>query len=328
MPTEDSPATGPRPEHFAGPSTARQLKRAFHATRPKFFPASVLPVLAGTAWGIMVGGRFDAIVFALALIATVGVHAGANVLNDVSDDVGGTDRQNNDRIYPYTGGSRFIQTGIMSAGGMARLGISLLALAALAGLWLMLAKGLMVLWFGIAGVLLATVYSLGPLRLSALGLGEMAVGVAFGILPVAGSAWLQSGVINTELLVFALPISAWVAAILLVNGVPDIESDRATGKRTLAVRLGQDGTAVLYLLIHVFAALACLWLSIASSLPVTTAVVPVLLLLLALKASGAIRQGVASRAGMTHAIESTLAIHTIGSIWLAGCALFVVFMGS
>lgn len=325
MSTDNIPAAGPRPEHFLGPSTARQLKRAFHATRPKFYPASVLPVLAGTAWGVMVSGRFDAIIFALALFATMCVHAGANVLNDVGDDAGGTDRQNSDLIYPYTGGSRFIQAGIMSATAMARLGISLLALAALAGLWLLLAKGLMVLWFGIAGVLIATVYSLGPLRLSALGLGEMSVGVAFGLLPVAGSAWLQSGVIDVDLIVYALPISAWVAAILLANGVPDIASDRATGKRTLAVRLGLNGTAVLYVLIHVFAALACVFLAIVSPLPVATAVVPVLLLALAIKASRAIRRGVEDRAEMTKAIESTLAIHTIGSIWLAACALLVYF---
>lgn len=328
MSSDNVPAVGPRPEQFLGSSTARQLKRFFHATRPKFFPASVLPVLAGTAWGYMVSGHFDAPVFALALLATMCVHAGANVLNDVGDDAGGTDRQNEDRIYPYTGGSRFIQAGIMSASGMARLGISLLAIAAVAGLWLLLVKGSMVLWFGIAGILLATLYSLGPLRLSALGLGEAAVGVAFGILPVAGAAWLQSGIIDLDLLVFALPISAWVAAILLINEVPDIAPDAATGKRTLAVRFGQRGTAILYALIHVFAAGAAIWLAIASPLPLVTPVVPILLLLLAFKASSAIRYGIDDRPGMTQAIESTLGIHTIGSIWLAGCALFVAFWGS
>jgi 1,4-dihydroxy-2-naphthoate octaprenyltransferase len=276
----------------------------------------------------MVSGQFDAPVFALALLATVCVHASANVLNDVGDDTGGTDRQNEDRIYPYTGGSRFIQLGIMSASGMARLGISLLGIAAVAGLWLLLLKGSMVLWFGIAGILLATLYSLGPLRLSALGLGEAAVGVAFGILPVAGSAWLQSGIIDLDLLVFALPISAWVAAILLINEVPDIAPDAAHGKRTLVVRLGHDGTAVLFALIHVFAAGAAVWLALKSPLPVATFVVPILLLLLALKASSAIRHGVDDRPGMTKAIESTLGIHTIGSIWFAGCALFVAFWGA
>ena len=161
--------------------------------RPKFFPASVLPVLAGSAWGFMVAGQFDLYVFLLALLATVCVHAGANVLNDVGDDSGGTDRQNEDRIYPYTGGSRFIQSGIMTASGMARLGTSLMAVAAIAGLLLLLSKGAMVLWFGIAGLLIAVLYSLGPVRLASIGLGELSVGIAFGVLPVTGAAWLQSG---------------------------------------------------------------------------------------------------------------------------------------
>lgn len=328
MSSDNVPVAGPRPEHFSGSSAARQLKRFFHATRPKFFPASVLPIFAGTAWGYMVSGTFDGWVFVLALVATMCVHAGANVLNDVGDDAGGTDRQNEDRIYPYTGGSRFIQTGIMSSNSMARLGISLLAIAAVAGLWLLLEKGSMVLWFGIAGVLLATLYSLGPVRLSAVGLGELAVGVAFGVLPVAGAAWLQSGIIDLNLILFALPISAWVAAILLINEVPDIVPDAATGKRTLAVRFGLQGTAILYALIHIFAAGAAVWLAVVSPLPLVTPVVPILLLLLAFKASSAIRRGVDDRPGMTQAIESTLGIHTIGSIWLAGCALYVAFWSS
>ena len=130
MSSDNVRVADPSPAEFAGDSMGQSLKRRFNATRPKFFPASVLPVLAGTAWGFHAAGSFDAIVFLLALFATVAVHAACNVLNDVGDESGGTDRQNVDRIYPYTGGSRFIQTGIMSAAEMARLGITLLALAA------------------------------------------------------------------------------------------------------------------------------------------------------------------------------------------------------
>ena len=115
MSSDTARVAGPNVEKLGGDSAAQTLKRLFHATRPKFFPASVLPVLAGSAWGLHVAGQFDFAVFLLALVATVCVHAGANVLNDVGDDAGGTDRQNEDRIYPYTGGSRFIQAGIMSA---------------------------------------------------------------------------------------------------------------------------------------------------------------------------------------------------------------------
>lgn len=328
MSPEAAPVTGPSAEQFAGDSPAQVSKRLFNAMRPKFFPASVLPVLAGTAWGYMAAGQFDLSCFVLALLATVCVHAGANVLNDVGDDAGGTDRQNEDRIYPYTGGSRFIQVGIMSANGMARLGISLLSVAAIAGLILLFSKGLMVIWFGLAGVLLAVLYSLGPVRLASIGLGEIAVGVAFGVLPVAGAAWLQSSVINLDVVLFSLPVSAWVASILLVNEVPDIAPDGATGKRTLPVRLGLRGTSNLYLLLNVGAAGVVVWLAIAGALPLLAPLAPIVLLLLAWQASRAIRQGIDDRAGMTRAIEMTLGIHTIGSIWLAGCALFIAYFGS
>lgn len=250
------------------------------------------------------------------------VHAGANVLNDVGDDSGGTDRCNVDRIYPYTGGSGFIQTGIMAAAGMARLGISLLVVAAVAGLVLLLAKGPMILLFGFTGVALAVVYSLGPMRLSAIGLGETTVAVAFGILPIAGAAWLQSSVVDAQLLLFSLPISAWVAAILLINEVPDISADAATGRRTLPVRLGLGGTATLYIGIHLFAVAAIALLTVMGSLPLASPLLPIGLLVLVLRAAAAIKQGLQDRGGLTRAIEATLGIHTLGSLWLCACLLF------
>jgi 1,4-dihydroxy-2-naphthoate octaprenyltransferase len=328
MSTDTARVTGPAPEQFAGDAPGQALKRLFHATRPKFFPASVMPVLVGTAWGAQVSGQFDGLAFALALIATVCVHAGANVLNDVGDDSGGTDRQNEDRIYPYTGGSRFIQAGIMSAPAMARLGTGLLTIAAVAGLGLLLLKGSMILVFGFAGVLLAVLYSLGPLRLASIGLGELAVGVAFGMLPVVGAAWLQSGVIDASAFLFSLPVSAWVAAILLINEVPDISADGATGKRTLPVRFGTGGTAFLYAAIQLFAAAVIIWMTIAGSLPLAAPVGALLLLVLAFRAAQAVRGGIADRPAMTSAIEATLGIHTLGSIWLVGLALYLAFWGT
>jgi len=328
MNSDNTRIADPLPQSFAGDSVGQTAKRWFNATRPKFFPASVLPVVAGTAWGFGTAGGFDVAVFALALFATVCVHAASNVLNDVGDDSGGTDRQNEDRIYPYTGGSRFIQAGIMSANGMARLGVSLLAVAAIAGLILLLSKGAMVLWFGIAGLLLAVLYSLGPVRLASIGLGEISVGVAFGVLPVTGAAWLQSGSLSVEVLLFSIPVSVWVTAILLINEVPDIAADGATGKRTLPVRFDLGGTSVIYFLLHAAGVAALVALALRGGFPAWAMIVPVLLLALAWQAARAIRTGIADRPAMTRAIEMTLGIHTIGSIWLAGCALFVAFLGA
>lgn len=325
MSSDSTRVAGPAPESFAGASLPRHLKRLFHATRPRFFPASVLPVVAGSAWGYQQAGLFDLPVFALALFATVCVHAGANVLNDLGDDIGETDRRNEDRIYPYTGGSRFIQAGIMSASAMARWGSSLLALAAVAGVLLLLLKGTLVLWFGLLGVFLAVIYSLGPLRLSAMGLGELAVGVAFGVIPVVGAAWLQSGLIDAATLIYSLPISGWVAAILLINEVPDVAADAATGKRTLPVRIGLRGTAALYAGLQVFAAAMVAWLTARGDLPIAAPLLPLVSFLMVWRSVAAIRKGTADREALTGAIESTLAIHMLGSLWLSGCTLFMTY---
>jgi 1,4-dihydroxy-2-naphthoate octaprenyltransferase len=211
---------------------------------------------------------------------------------------------------------------------MAYLGIGLLAVAAIAGLILLLSKGPMILLFGFCGVVLASLYSLGPLRLSAIGLGEAAVAVAFGILPVTGSAWLQSGVINADVLLFSLPISAWVTAIILINEVPDIGADCATGKRTLPVRLDLVGTANLYIGVQGFAVAAVALLTIMGLLPLASPLLPIGLLLLAVRAAAAIKRGVEDRVELTRAIESTLAIHTICSLWLCACVLFVAVQGT
>ena len=318
-------SANPVAEDFAGESISRVAKRLFHATRPKFFPASVLPVVAGTAWGVYASAQFDFVIFLLALLATVCVHAGCNVLNDVGDDEIGTDQRNDQRIYPYTGGSRFIQVGILDTSHMARLGWGLLVVAAVAGTFLLLAKGPVIIVFGLSGIALGVLYSLGPVRLSSIGVGETAVAVAFGVLPVTGAAWLQGAMINPDLILFALPVSAWVAAILLINEVPDIEADAATDKRTLPVKLGLTKTARLYFAMQLAAATVVAVLTMRGSLPLLAPLLPAGLLVLAWRASSAIRVGIRERDKMTQAIESTLAIHTLGSIWLAGCALFALW---
>jgi 1,4-dihydroxy-2-naphthoate octaprenyltransferase len=302
-----------------------RAKRLFHATRPKFFPASVLPVVAGTAWGAVQAGGIDIVVAVLALVATMLVHGAGNVLNDVGDETGGSDRRNIARIYPYTGGSRFIQNRIMSTAEMARWGIQLLAVAAVIGLVLVWLRGIGVLAFGLAGIALGIVYSLGPVRLSSLGLGELAIGIAFGVLPVTGAAWLQTGVLDLPVIVFALPVSAWVAAIVLVNEVPDLEADAAVGKATLPVRFGRGATAGVYVGLHLIAAAATLWLTISGYLPLLAPAVPFVLLALSLRTAGALRRSHSDPEGVLGAIEFTLASHTIGCLWATACVLFTIW---
>jgi len=167
-------------------------------------------------------------------------------------------------------------------------------------------------------------YSLGPVKLSTLGVGELAVAVGLGVLPVTGSAWLQGAPIDTALVLFSLPVSVWVFAILFINEVPDIEADGATGKDTLPVRLGLAGTSRLYFVLNTAAVIVIAYMTLQQMLPMLAPLVPLGLLVLAWRAASTIKGGISDRSGMTQAIESTLGIHTIGCIWLAGCMVYSI----
>src|SRR5512145_2558370 len=208
-----SPGSEPLAVDLLGNSPGRVLRRYWGAMRPAFFPASVLPVVVGSAWCRAVSGTLDLGVAAPALLATMLVHAGANVINDVADAESGTDGTNTERIFPYTGGSRFIQNKILSARAMRRFGIGLLIAACICGALLAWLKGPIVLAFGLTGIALATLYSLRPAQLAGRGVGELATAVAFGLLPVTGAAWLQSGVIDSAALLLSVPVALWVTAI-------------------------------------------------------------------------------------------------------------------
>jgi 1,4-dihydroxy-2-naphthoate octaprenyltransferase len=312
-----SPASEPLAVELLGNSPRQVLRRYWHAMRPAFFPASVLPVVVGTAWGHAVSGTVDLGVAALALLTTMLVHAGANVINDVADEESGTDRANVERIFPYTGGSRFIQNEILSAQAMRRFGVGLLAAALICGALLAWLKGPLVLAFGFLGVALGTLYSLHPAQLAGRGVGEAAIAAAFGLLPVTGAAWLQSGVVDFASLLVSIPVALWVTAILLINEVPDITADAAAGKRTLPVRLGVGGARWVYVGLHAGSLIALAAAVLLRFLSPFALIVPPLLFALALANARDIRPVAEARDKLKRAIERTLAIHSVGCLWLA-----------
>lgn len=305
---------GPSPDAFAGTGFGSRFKRGFFAMRPKFFTASVLPVLVGTALGAKAVGAIGWMPALLAIIATVLVHGAANVLNDVGDDITGADAPNTGRIYPFTGGSRFIQAGILSRDEMRRLGIGLLVAATIPGAALILIAGPMVLWLGLAGIALATLYSIPSVYLSGKGVGELAVAIAFGPLPVMGAAWLQDGIFDLGRFLVAMPIGMWVAAILLINEVPDLESDAAAGKRTLVVRFGVGGARTVYIGMHALGlagGLAAVGLGV---LPWWYGIPAIALFAMGLKAGLGIADVREHREQLQKSIEATLAVQALGSI--------------
>lgn len=324
--TSTAAPTEPTPELLRGKSLASHARRLWLATRPAFLTASVLPVLVGTAWGYKVGEQFEALSFVLALLATVLVHAASNVLNDVGDDIGGTDNANAERIFPFSGGSRFIQNGVMSAREMKSWGITLLLLALLPGALLLWIYGPQILVFGLIGVLLGVLYSVPKLQLSAHGLGESAVAIAFGVLPVVGAAWLQSGVIDSGSLLISAPVALWVACILLVNEVPDVRADAAAGKNTLVVRLGVNATRRLYAVLQLTAIAVFVGCGVGGLFPWWMALPSLLLLPQVRTAALSICDVRDDRARLTRAIQTTLAVHLMGSLMLVVAALVAYFV--
>jgi 1,4-dihydroxy-2-naphthoate octaprenyltransferase len=301
---------------LARPGLAAAVQRTFLATRPPFFVASVMPVLIGTAWASAALHRFNGLLFGLSLAATVLAHAATNVYNDVGDDQIGADSGNTDRIYPYTGGSRFIQTGLLSRVQMTRLAFGLAAAALLIGALLVLLRGPGVLLLGIAGLGLGLLYSLPGAQLSARGVGEAAVAIGFGVLPVLGTVWLQTGFIDAGAILVCLPSSAWAAAILIINEVPDIEADRRVHKRTLVVRCGVSGARWIYRGLTVIPIAASAAAILHHILPPWYALPTVALAALGFWAARGISTPHAARPRLKRSIELTLAIHALGCIAL------------
>lgn len=311
------------PHHTANPQASGRhdgnlAGKLFRSTRPMFLTASVLPVLVGTSWGYRLAGDLDLTAFLLALAAIVFIHAGANVLNDVYDELGGRDRFNEARISPYTGGSRFIQEGVFSVRQMAVWG-SLLMLAGLAlGAWRVALHGVLFLLFGLVGIALALLYSMPPVQLSARGLGELAVAIGFGVLPVTGAAWLQTGLAAFGALIVSVPVACWVLAILLMNEVPDRDADRGAGKHTLVVRLGLRKTGWLYMTVQTLACATVLLAVLLGILAPWSLLLPAMLLAASLYAAAGIG---GERARLKRSIEVTLTVHLLGCLWLAGWIL-------
>lgn len=297
-----------------------QLRRTLLATRPQFLGASLLPVVVGSAWGAAHAGEIDLPSIVLALLATALLHAAANVLNDVCD--ADSDAINVAHLSPFTGGSRFIQDQVLDVAAMRRLSLALLLCGSVPGVVLAALKGPGVLAFGLAGVALGVAYSLPPLRLNSRGLGELTVAIAFGILPVLGAAWLQTGGIDPSTLIAALPVSLWIAAVLLVNEVPDRTADALAGKRTLAVRLGPPGVRWLYSALQLGALAAAASFVIEGDLPWWSFVALAVVLVPLLASSRAGWQPAPpDPAALLRWIRVSLGVHILGCLWLVAVLL-------
>lgn len=224
------------PADATAPSTARLV---WQATRARMLPATVAPVLVGGALAAQ-QGAVDGLAFGLALAGAVCLHLAFNLLNDVVDHRRGVDEANLTPT-PFSGGSRVLQRGLMGSDAMLSLAAGLAAAGAALGGVLVLGAGPGTLVLAALGVGLGYAYSGEPWRLADRGLGEAAAGLVFGPLIAAGAHAVQAGGVTPAGLAAGVPLGASFAAVLMVNELPDAPWDARTGRRTLAVRLGEHG---------------------------------------------------------------------------------------
>ena len=228
------------------------LARYFAATRPAFLSVTLVGVLLGLASAFAGGVKLDPLTAFVTLAFALVAHAGINVLNDYYDALNGSDAANTERRYPFTGGSRFIQNGVISVSAMGIYGYALLAAVVPAGLWLAHATAPGLIWIGLAGLAVGWAYSAPPFKLMSRGLGEAAVACGW-LLVVLGADYVQRGAFAWTPLVAGLPYALHVANLLFINQFPDVKADAAAGKRNLVVRFGAQRARWLYPAIAAFA---------------------------------------------------------------------------
>jgi 1,4-dihydroxy-2-naphthoate polyprenyltransferase len=209
------------------------------AARVRTLPAAIAPVLVGTSLALG-DGRFRALAFVAALLGAVFIQVGTNLSNDYSDARRGADTE--DRLGPVR----------VTAGGLVPPRQVLIAtyvtfgLSVLCGAYLISVAGWGLLAVGAASILAGVLYTGGPRPYGYEGLGELFVFLFFGIVAVAGSYYVQVQHLPWQAFACAVPVGLLASAILVVNNVRDIDTDRRAGKRTLAVRLGRARTRTLY----------------------------------------------------------------------------------
>jgi 1,4-dihydroxy-2-naphthoate polyprenyltransferase len=209
------------------------------AARPRTLPAAVAPVLVGTA---LAGSEdvFRALPFVAALVGSVFIQIGTNLSNDYSDARRGADTE--DRLGPV----RVTAGGLMPPRRVLIGTYVAFGVAVAAGLYLAAVAGWELLVVGAASILAGVLYTGGPRPYGYEGLGELFVFLFFGIVAVAGSYFVQTEELRWEAFALAVPVGLLASAILVVNNVRDIDTDRRAGKRTLAVKLGRESARKLF----------------------------------------------------------------------------------
>ncbi|MDD5674087.1 MAG: 1,4-dihydroxy-2-naphthoate octaprenyltransferase [Chitinivibrionales bacterium] len=215
------------------------LKKLLITLRPWAFPASVSPVLVGLALSFYTGHPINWLFFVLCLIGVLCFHAAANMLNDVFDHRRGLDTV----ALPLSGG---IVRGWFSERQVFWAAMVFIGVGSVCGLYLFHRSGWIIVALGLTGACIALGYTRTGRCFKYIGLGDLAIFCAFGILPVFGTWWVQTKELNWLPVLWSFPVASFTVGILHANNWHDINSDAAKQCRTFAAVLGEKGSAVYY----------------------------------------------------------------------------------
>lgn len=246
------------PTSASTPGSRSRLLPWLGATRPKTLLVGVSPVLVGTAWAVH-DGVFAAGPAVAALLGALLIQVGTNLSNDYFDHRRGADT--GARLGPV----RASAAGLLRPASVFAAAMACFGAAAIVGLYLVWSAGWPVLVIGIASLASGYAYTGGPYPLGYHGWGEVFAFLFFGIVAVAGTYFVQARnwPVPVAVLLAGVAMGALAAAVLVVNNLRDLDTDRAAGKRTLAVRIGRRATQVEYVLLLLLAWLVplALWAS-------------------------------------------------------------------
>jgi 1,4-dihydroxy-2-naphthoate octaprenyltransferase len=212
------------------------VKLWFQGARPRTLGVGITPVIVGTA-----AAEHATVLRTIGcLLVALGLQVGVNYANDFSDGMRGVDTPS--RVGPV----RLVASGLKSPRAVATAAAIAFAVAGVSGLLLARVAGWQLVGLGVIALAGAVLYSGGPKPYASAGLGELSVFIFFGLVATAGTAYVQSGHIRAQVWWSAVSMGLLAVGVLVANNLRDIPTDTAVGKRTLAVRIGDQATRALY----------------------------------------------------------------------------------
>ncbi len=273
------------------------MKLWIQGARPRTLPAALVPVAVGTA-----AAAPDVLWWraAVALVVAVALQVGVNYANDYSDGIRGTDAN---RVGP----ARLVGGGAVAPAAVRRAAFGAFGVAAAAGLVLAIAVAPWLIAVGLACIVAAWYYTGGKRPYGYAGFGEVAVFVFFGLVATAGTAFVQTEELTGLAVAASVPVGLLASALLVANNLRDVPQDQAAGKRTLAVRLGDQGTGWLYttLVAAAFAVVGVLGIA-RSWAPLTLAALGIALPAVGLALSRAPKAPLLNHTALLHLVFGTL----------------------